>query len=587
MSPTFTWPASTPAGSGSCTSTCTASTACRSSSISASTIARRRRRDGRRVGRRGRARSSRPSTSRCGSRRVPPMRPTTTRSTVSMHGAGWRRPCRRASTRAVAGAGSRPDAACSPSTPRPRSSASRSATAATCGARSASRRSSPRRAARARDPVPLDGTGVELDQLAAIAVGIGPGLFTGLRVGVTTAKVMAQALRIPVVGVPSLDLVAWPLRHSSRAVVAVLDARRHEVFHASYRPVPGGVQRDRRLRGRDAGRSRRRPRGRGRRGAPRGRRRRAHTRELRRARARPSSAGPEFAAPASAALVELGDARGSSARSSRPPWEVEPLYLRASDAESRTGADGAGVTIVATADGARDPDAAPPRARRCCASRSRSTRGRGACRCSCRELALRTTRAYFVARVGRDVVGYAGLMMTAEDGHVTTIAVDPKWHRHKIGTRLLLALAREAIARDAREPDPRGPAVEQGRAGPVPAVRLRSGRRAQGLLPGDERGRARHVGPRGRHARVRRAARTASRPASRARPSSRNRWRRMSARTGIVRILGIETSCDETAAAVVEDGRRVAVVGRVEPGRPARALRRRRARRSRAGPTSS
>ena len=58
------------------------------------------------------------------------------------------------------------------------------------------------------------------------------------------------------------------------------------------------------------------------------------------------------------------------------------------------------------------------------------------------ELALRTTRAYFVARVGRDVVGYAGLMMTAEDGHVTTIAVDPKWHRHKVGTRLLLGLAR-------------------------------------------------------------------------------------------------------------------------------------------------
>jgi [ribosomal protein S18]-alanine N-acetyltransferase len=65
------------------------------------------------------------------------------------------------------------------------------------------------------------------------------------------------------------------------------------------------------------------------------------------------------------------------------------------------------------------------------------------------ELALRTTRAYFVARVGREVVGYAGLMMTAADGHVTTIAVDPKWHRHKIGTRLLLGLAREAIARGA------------------------------------------------------------------------------------------------------------------------------------------
>ncbi len=65
------------------------------------------------------------------------------------------------------------------------------------------------------------------------------------------------------------------------------------------------------------------------------------------------------------------------------------------------------------------------------------------------ELALRSTRAYFVARIGRELVGYAGLMMTVDDGHVTTIAVDPKWHRNKIGTRLLLVLAREAVARGA------------------------------------------------------------------------------------------------------------------------------------------
>jgi ribosomal-protein-alanine N-acetyltransferase len=65
------------------------------------------------------------------------------------------------------------------------------------------------------------------------------------------------------------------------------------------------------------------------------------------------------------------------------------------------------------------------------------------------ELALRSSRAYFVARVGRDIVGYGGLMMTLDDGHVTTLAVDPRWHRHKIGTRLLMALAREGIVRGA------------------------------------------------------------------------------------------------------------------------------------------
>jgi ribosomal-protein-alanine N-acetyltransferase len=65
------------------------------------------------------------------------------------------------------------------------------------------------------------------------------------------------------------------------------------------------------------------------------------------------------------------------------------------------------------------------------------------------ELALRSTRAYVVARVGREVVGYAGLMMSLNDGHVTTVAVDPDWQREGIATRMLVALAREAIGRGA------------------------------------------------------------------------------------------------------------------------------------------
>jgi tRNA threonylcarbamoyladenosine biosynthesis protein TsaB len=86
-------------------------------------------------------------------------------------------------------------------------------------------------------------THVELDEIGAIAVDLGPGLFTGLRVGVATAKAMASALRIPVVGVSSLDLLAFPLRWSNRRIVSVVDARRGEVFYAFYRQVPGGVQR--------------------------------------------------------------------------------------------------------------------------------------------------------------------------------------------------------------------------------------------------------------------------------------------------------------------------------------------------------
>jgi tRNA threonylcarbamoyladenosine biosynthesis protein TsaB len=85
--------------------------------------------------------------------------------------------------------------------------------------------------------------GIELDELGAIAVDVGPGLFTGLRVGVATAKAMASALRVPVVGVSSLDLVAFPVRFSPRLIASVVDARRGEVFFAFYRQVPGGLQR--------------------------------------------------------------------------------------------------------------------------------------------------------------------------------------------------------------------------------------------------------------------------------------------------------------------------------------------------------
>jgi ribosomal-protein-alanine N-acetyltransferase len=65
------------------------------------------------------------------------------------------------------------------------------------------------------------------------------------------------------------------------------------------------------------------------------------------------------------------------------------------------------------------------------------------------EMALRTTRAYYVARVNGLLVGYAGLMVTEDDGHITTLAVDPAWHRRKMGSRLLLVLAGEAIRRGA------------------------------------------------------------------------------------------------------------------------------------------
>jgi tRNA threonylcarbamoyladenosine biosynthesis protein TsaB len=84
---------------------------------------------------------------------------------------------------------------------------------------------------------------VELSEISVVAVDLGPGLFTGLRVGVAAAKAMAHALRVPMIGVPSLDLVAFPVRYSPKLIVAAVDARRGELFTAFYRQVPGGIQR--------------------------------------------------------------------------------------------------------------------------------------------------------------------------------------------------------------------------------------------------------------------------------------------------------------------------------------------------------
>jgi tRNA threonylcarbamoyl adenosine modification protein YeaZ len=69
--------------------------------------------------------------------------------------------------------------------------------------------------------------------LAAIVAGLGPGAFTGLRVGLVTAAAMAHALDIPAYGVCSLD--AFAAAHADVGeLLVVTDARRHEVFWARY-----------------------------------------------------------------------------------------------------------------------------------------------------------------------------------------------------------------------------------------------------------------------------------------------------------------------------------------------------------------
>ena len=79
------------------------------------------------------------------------------------------------------------------------------------------------------------------DDVDAIAVGLGPGSFTGLRIGIATARALAQGRELPLVGVRSLDALAAGIATSlpsggERPVLALIDARRSQLFAALYGP---------------------------------------------------------------------------------------------------------------------------------------------------------------------------------------------------------------------------------------------------------------------------------------------------------------------------------------------------------------
>jgi tRNA threonylcarbamoyladenosine biosynthesis protein TsaB len=81
----------------------------------------------------------------------------------------------------------------------------------------------------------LSDAGWTARDLDGIAVTVGPGSFTGLRVGLSTVKGLALALAIPVAAVPTLDAMAAMLPYAALPVCPVLDARKREVYASLYR----------------------------------------------------------------------------------------------------------------------------------------------------------------------------------------------------------------------------------------------------------------------------------------------------------------------------------------------------------------
>jgi tRNA threonylcarbamoyladenosine biosynthesis protein TsaB len=90
----------------------------------------------------------------------------------------------------------------------------------------------------------LGDAGLRIDDVDALAVSIGPGSFTGLRVALGYAKGIAYAGGLSLIPVPTLEALAWVADAApGQTICAALDARKREVYAAFFRATPGGLER--------------------------------------------------------------------------------------------------------------------------------------------------------------------------------------------------------------------------------------------------------------------------------------------------------------------------------------------------------
>jgi tRNA threonylcarbamoyladenosine biosynthesis protein TsaB len=89
----------------------------------------------------------------------------------------------------------------------------------------------------------LGASGFSMKEVDGIAISIGPGSFTGLRIGLSAVKGLSLARGIPVAAVPTLDGLAYHVPFCRYSVCPILDAKRHEVYTALYRTSEGVPER--------------------------------------------------------------------------------------------------------------------------------------------------------------------------------------------------------------------------------------------------------------------------------------------------------------------------------------------------------
>lgn len=84
---------------------------------------------------------------------------------------------------------------------------------------------------------------VDKKNIGAISVSVGPGSYTSLRIGITTAKAISYALKIPVIAVPTLEVIAFNLKLSQINVCVAIDAKKNELYAAYFKSEGNNLRR--------------------------------------------------------------------------------------------------------------------------------------------------------------------------------------------------------------------------------------------------------------------------------------------------------------------------------------------------------
>jgi len=89
----------------------------------------------------------------------------------------------------------------------------------------------------------LEKSGFKVHDVQTVVIGSGPGSYTGLRIGMVMARTFAQLLKVPIIGVPSADAIAYRNIRDKSLICPIIDAKRGEVYTAFYHGEDGKIER--------------------------------------------------------------------------------------------------------------------------------------------------------------------------------------------------------------------------------------------------------------------------------------------------------------------------------------------------------